>query len=263
MAAAGVPVAPGLLPYPPCQFCGMYHPDPNIHRVPAPQLQNAAPYPTYTPSYVQQGSAPLPPGYPQSPSVMPGAYSVGGYVSNLPTPAGPNASLGEVWMKSGGARLQYDALRGPTQMYTNGKPVKDPALVYAPPLYPAKQPTRVQNRARVVPKQPVAHVPAPVKANPSPKPQPQKATTPPQRQPQPMSFTQPPVRPAEKPAVPTMPPTQVQAQTQASSTASTNVDTQQKPNNALPQEPVSRPITSSFGSRVSPYNAPAEPVGKN
>ncbi len=43
-------------------------------------------------------------------------------------------------------RLQFNALDGPTQMYTNGKPVLDPALVYLPPLYPEKPKRRAIQR---------------------------------------------------------------------------------------------------------------------
>ncbi len=72
--------------------------------------------------------------------VMPAFAAQNYYVSNTPMPAGPNASLGEVWMKHGGARLQYDALRGPIQMNTNGMPVRDPAAIgLLPPLYPQKK----------------------------------------------------------------------------------------------------------------------------
>ncbi len=64
----------------------------------------------------------------------------GRFVSNTPMQAGPNASLEEVWMKHGGARLQFDALMGPIQVNTNGRPWRDPAMVnYLPPLYPKKR----------------------------------------------------------------------------------------------------------------------------
>ncbi len=67
------------------------------------------------------------------------AQSVGGYVSNTPVAAGPNASIGEVWMRHGGARLQYDALMGSIQTNTNGVKRKDPVTITSlPPLYPQK-----------------------------------------------------------------------------------------------------------------------------
>ncbi len=115
---------------PPCEFCGMYPPNPYGPKVASPQLQGSGAAVNYAPSYVPRGTAYA--AQPQSvPSVEPNRY-----VSNMPTPAGTNPSLGEVWMRHGGARLQYDALRGPIQMNTNGRPVKDPALVHLPPLYP-------------------------------------------------------------------------------------------------------------------------------
>ncbi len=68
------------------------------------------------------------------------AQTVGGFVSNTPMAAGPNASIGEVWMKHGGARLQYDALMGSVQMNTNGRMRRDPAAVTVlPPLYPQQR----------------------------------------------------------------------------------------------------------------------------
>ncbi len=189
-APKALPVAPALttVPCPPCEFCGLYPPDPNGPRVAAPQLQGAAPTASYAPTYIKSGSAPAAGyapahatagGYAPAPTPAPqGTYAVGGYVSNVPTPAGPNPSLGEVWMKSGGARLQYDALRGPIQMYTNGRPLKDPAMVHLPPLYPTPK-ARVVRKA--TPKPPVAKkvaspapsappVPPMTKGNASPKP---------------------------------------------------------------------------------------------
>ncbi len=81
--------------------------------------------------------------------VMPAFAAQNYYISNTPTPAGPNASLGEVWMKHGGARLQYDALRGPIQMNTNGMPVRDPAAIgLLPPLYPQKSATSRKNTTK-------------------------------------------------------------------------------------------------------------------
>ncbi len=67
------------------------------------------------------------------------AQRVGGFVSNTPIEASPNASLDEVWMRHGGARMQYDALMGSIQTNTNGKMRRDPAAVHVlPPLYPQK-----------------------------------------------------------------------------------------------------------------------------
>ncbi len=104
------------------------------------------------------------------------AQRVGGFVSNTPMAAGPDASIGEVWMRHGGARLQYDALMGSVQMNTNGKLRRDPAAVnYLPPLYPQKY--GKAPKSRVVSKKATsnAKVPAGVKSkgtavNPSPKP---------------------------------------------------------------------------------------------
>ncbi len=71
--------------------------------------------------------------------VMPAFAATNYYISNTPMPAGKNASLGEVWMRHGGARLQYDALHGPVQMNTNGRPVLDPAAInFLPPLNGSK-----------------------------------------------------------------------------------------------------------------------------
>ncbi len=61
----------------------------------------------------------------------------------------------DLWMQEGGARLQYDALPGPTQMYTNGMPVLDPANVHLPPLYPHRvkgEKRRGTRRTYAVPK---------------------------------------------------------------------------------------------------------------
>ncbi len=149
--------ASGATPYcPPCEYCGMYPPNKSGPRVASPQLQTTTPSGAYAPSYVPQkasaaqGHQPYQAYQPQAPygaapqsasQATPGTYAVGGYVSNLPMPpARPNPSIGEVWQRSGGARLQYDALRGPIQMYTNGMPVKDPANVHLPPLYPEPKP---------------------------------------------------------------------------------------------------------------------------
>ncbi len=72
------------------------------------------------------------------------AQGYGRFVSNTPMPAGPYASLEEVWLKHGGARLQFDALMGPIQVNTNGRPWRDPVMVdYLPPLYPKKHRPRL------------------------------------------------------------------------------------------------------------------------
>lgn len=76
-----------------------------------------------------------------------------GYVSNGPAVAGPNASLGEVWWRHGGVRLQYDALIGPTQTNTNGFAWRDPATVHnLPPLFPSGSTPRSAPHSRAVQK---------------------------------------------------------------------------------------------------------------
>ncbi len=258
---AATPVAPGLLPCPPCSFCGMYHPDPNAHKVPAPQLQNAAPSSAYAPSYVQRAPhpAPMQQAYAPAPTPAPtyapapGTYPVGGYVSNVPDPAGSNASLGEVWMRHGGARLQYDALRGPIQMNTNGRPVKDPALVHLPPLYPT--PRRVARPAPTQPRVPKAtavpaapKAPTPTAVNPSPRPVPKKA---PQATVKP-TFTDGAKPNTQKESVTTPP----------KSTADTNTtSTQKQLETQAPQEAVNRPISPTYGATPSPYSGTAPSVG--
>ncbi len=187
--ATALPVA-GAVPCPPCEFCGMLPPDPLGPRVAAPQLEGASSAARYTPSYLApaQGSNTMPAPMPMSTSMPQGmnmanqgyapapAQPVNTYVSNTPNPAGPNPSLGEVWMRHGGARLQYDALRGPIQVNTNGRPVKDPALVHLPPLYPTYTKPKAKRVAtpRVV--TPVAPAPkAVVPSNTSHKPAPTMA----------------------------------------------------------------------------------------
>ncbi len=79
---------------------------------------------------------------------------IGGFVSNTPQAAGPDASIGEVWMKHGGARLQYDALMGSVQRYNNGRTRRDPALIKTlPPLFPQKKytPRKVSKVKKSVP----------------------------------------------------------------------------------------------------------------
>ncbi len=74
-----------------------------------------------------------------------------GYVSNGPAVAGPNASLGEVWWRHGGARLQYDALIGSVQTNSNGFIPRDPANIHTlPPLFPSNNPPRTAPRSRPV-----------------------------------------------------------------------------------------------------------------
>ncbi len=98
------------------------------------------------------------------------AQSVGGFVSNTPMAAGPDASIGEVWMRHGGARLQYDALMGSIQTNTNGRMRKAPAAITTlPPLYPQKRVVRKSKKSsKKVSK--VQKSPMPKKANSSPKP---------------------------------------------------------------------------------------------
>ncbi len=98
------------------------------------------------------------------------AQTVGGYVSNTPMAAGRDASIGEVWMRHGGARLQYDALMGSVQTNTNGRIRRDPASITSlPPLKPQKRAVRKVNKApKAVSKK--APTPMPGKVNPSPKP---------------------------------------------------------------------------------------------
>ncbi len=109
------------------------------------------------------------------------AQQVGGYVSNTPIAAGKDASIGEVWMRHGGARLQYDALMGSIQMNTNGRMRRDPAAVtILPPLYPKKYVVRKKSKSSAAkPKPTAAKGTAPStagkpkatsKVNPSPKP---------------------------------------------------------------------------------------------
>ncbi len=160
-----LPVGAGVAPCPPCEFCGMYVPSPLGPRVASPQLQGAGSSASYTPAYIggahaanPSGVMPAgmqPSGAPMSASMgaptgasMPQGHAVNTYVSNAPMPAGPNPSLGEVWMRHGGARLQYDALRGPIQMNTNGRPVKDPALVHLPALYPTYTKPKVKKTVK-------------------------------------------------------------------------------------------------------------------
>ncbi len=170
-----------LVECPPCEFCNMYRVNPNGPKVAAPQLQGASPTASYAPTYLPSGAAPAasapmqsaPAQYaqPQQAQQAPGTYAVGGYVSNQPMPAGPNPSLGEVWMRHGGARLQYDALRGPIQMNTNGRPLKDPALVHAPPLYPKPRVVRARvTKPKVTATKKVTPAPAVVKGSVSHKP---------------------------------------------------------------------------------------------
>ncbi len=74
-----------------------------------------------------------------NPNAQPGYVPYGGmHQVYVPYTTAPHTYAADeaIWMQHGGARLQYDALPGPTQMYTNGRPVLDPANVHLPPLYP-------------------------------------------------------------------------------------------------------------------------------
>ncbi len=262
-------------PCPPCEFCGMYPVNPHGPKVAAPQLQTTAPSSSYMPSYIQKGqtaAAPVPAHVPAqahvaAPSAPPmGTYAVGGYVSNMPLPPGPNPSIGEVWQRSGGARLQYDALRGPIQMYTNGMPVKDPALVHLPPLYPTSQPRATTHRPPVRPKATVSAPVAPKQhtGNASHKPSPQ---APQQARPtmhdkdaKPVHNTmQPQIQPAPKPALnqATKPSLNQAAKPQSLPTGQTALPNRH-PEIQASSEPISRPYTPPM---ESPYEGPAGSVG--
>lgn len=81
-------------------------------------------------------------------------------------------TLDEVWMTSGGARLHYDALTRPRQIYMNGARWEDPALVHRMgPLYDAEKKSPVRRRGsrntRKAPAQPVSAVSMPAAVAPS------------------------------------------------------------------------------------------------
>ncbi len=108
------------------------------------------------------------------------AQGYGRYISNSPMGAGSNASLEEVWMKHGGARLQFDALMGPIQVNTNGRPWRDPAMVnYLPPLFPKKRGARPHAPTVREPKRPDPAAASTMPPNSSPRPAiaPQPAAT--------------------------------------------------------------------------------------
>ncbi len=247
-----------LIDCPPCEFCDMYAINPHGPRVAAPQLQG--PTSSYTPTYIPAHTAPAAPMQGAVAQHAPGTYAVGGYVSNQPMPAGPNPSLGEVWMRHGGARLQYDALRGPIQMNTNGRPLKDPALVHAPPLYPSPQVVRVRApKPKATTTKKVTPAPAVVKNNASPKPVAKPVLSPAPSKPAPQALA--------KPKTPATPPAQAKANMAV--TSSPQASPSPAPVQAIPRtanpslmqdygpEGISRPA----GSVASPYDGPAQAVG--
>ncbi len=262
-----------LVECPPCEFCNMYRVNPHGPKVAAPQLQGASPTANYAPTYLPSGSAsaqpmqhtPAQPMQYAQPQQAPGTYAVGGYVSNQPMPAGPNPSLGEVWMRHGGARLQYDALRGPIQMNTNGRPLKDPALVHAPPLYPKPRvvrPRAVQPKPKVTATKKVTPAPAVVKNNASPKPVAKPMLTP--AKPASPLLTKPKAEVVAPKVAPKTEPAPTAKAPAPASPAESAAPARAIPRTASPTmledygpEGISRPA----GSVSSPYDGPAQAVG--
>ncbi len=182
------------------------------------------------------------------------------YTAPLATPHQSYTPEDSIWMKEGGARLQYDALPGPTQMYTNGRPVLDPANVHLPPLHPDKLPKAQAKRTRQTraKSQPITVEPPlnrvwklgghgkPVMASPKPVPTPKPATT---------------VPPATAPAVTPKAVTQDNA---TKPTAPTTPKVTNDPTPQAPTPPAANPpaITPKTGTAM-PYDGPANPVGGN
>ncbi len=116
-----------------CEFCGMYPPPRDRRTAPMRSLNNYRGKSSNQASYAGAGQN----------------YYQDRTYSNYNNPV---QYAREVEERSGGVRLQYDALDAPTNMYTNGKPVQDPALVFLPPLYPNAVPKPPRRQARRTPK---------------------------------------------------------------------------------------------------------------
>ncbi len=186
------------------------------------------------------------------------------YTAPMPAPHQSYGPEESIWMREGGARLQYDALSGPTQMYTNGRPVLDPANVHLPPLHPDKLPKAQTKRTRQTraQSQPITVEPPlnrawklsghgkPAMTSPKPAPTPKPTTAaPPAAAPAPKAVTQ---DSATKPtAAPTTP-------------KITNDPTPTGAPTGAPTPPAANPpaITPKTGTAM-PYDGPANPVGGN